>query len=75
MFLAELRRAARVVPIALDVGTLTLYRAQGMADAASRQATLEQAEATFLAVRGVAGESERYRKDLGQIYYWLGKHA
>jgi hypothetical protein len=67
------RDASAVVPIALDVGALMLYRAMGVADAEQRQVELERAEATFLSVQGVAGESDRYRKDLGQVYYWLGK--
>lgn len=62
-----------VVPVAMDVGTLRLYRALEMEDAAARQMELQAAEKAFLAVQGVAGESVRYRKDLAQVYYWLGK--
>ena len=68
------RDLSKVVPIALDVGTLMLFRAQGIAEPTVRKQQLEKAEATFLAVQGVAGKSERFRKDLGQVYYWLGKH-
>src|SRR5687768_802836 len=52
-----------------------LQRAQGQADPAARKSQLEAAEQVFLAVRGVAGESDEYRLALGQVYYWLGKQA
>jgi tetratricopeptide (TPR) repeat protein len=35
---------------------------------------LEKAEQTFLAVRGLTGETDEYRVNLAQVYYWLGKH-
>lgn len=69
----RLQEALRVVPLALDLGTLRLYRAQAMSQEPARDAELVAAEKTFLAVQGVAGDSQRYRKELGQIYYWLGK--
>jgi hypothetical protein len=69
------RREAQVVPAALDLGMVILRRAQGVADAAARRKELEKAEKTFLAIRGAAGESDSYRLYLGQVYYWLGKHA
>jgi tetratricopeptide (TPR) repeat protein len=65
----------RVVPVALDLGMVLLRRAQGMADAAARRRELEKAEKTFLAVQGQAGQDDLYRLNLGQVYYWLGKHA
>jgi tetratricopeptide (TPR) repeat protein len=61
--------------VALDLGIVILRRAQGLADPDARRQELERAEKTFLAVRGVAGESDQYRLYLGQVYYWLGKHA
>ncbi len=66
---------AGVVPVALDLGSVLLRRAQTLTDPAARRAELEQAEKTFLAVRGLAGESDQYRLYLGQVYYWLGRHA
>jgi len=45
-----------------------------MEDPAVRRAELERAEKTFLAVRGMAGDTDQYRLHLGQVYYWLGKH-
>ena len=62
-----------VVPAALDLGMVTLQRAQSMKDPAVRRAELERAEKTFLAIRGTAGESDQYMLHLGQVYYWLGK--
>jgi tetratricopeptide (TPR) repeat protein len=64
---------APVISAALDLGTVLLHRAQGRADPAARKADLEKAEKTFLAIRGLAGESDQFRLYLGQVYYWLGK--
>jgi hypothetical protein len=58
---------------AIDLGIVTLRRAQGMADATTRQTELEKAERTFLAVQGLAGDDATYQLHLGQVYYWLGK--
>ena len=63
-----------VVSVALDLGISLLQRAQGLADPDARRTQLEKAEQIFLAVRGMAGESDEYRLALGQVYYWLGKH-
>jgi hypothetical protein len=68
-------RLAAVVPVALDLGSMRLLRAQRMADPAERKAELERAEKTFLSVRGLAGNQAEYRLSLGQVYYWLGKQA
>lgn len=65
---------ARVVPVAIDLGIVILRRAQDGADPNVRREELEKAEKMFLAVRGLAGESDQYRLYLGQVYYWLGKH-
>jgi predicted Zn-dependent protease len=71
----KLGAEAAVVPAALDLGMVLLHRAQGLADPDARKAELEKAEKTFLAIRGLAGESDQYRLHLGQVYYWLGKHG
>ena len=42
-------------------------------DPAARKAELEAAEKTFLAIRGMAGDTDEYRLFLGQVYYWLGR--
>jgi tetratricopeptide (TPR) repeat protein len=68
-------RAAGVVPVALDLGIALLHRAQGLTDPAKRRAELEKAEKIFLDIRGQAGKTDEYRLSLGQVYYWLGKHA
>jgi hypothetical protein len=69
----ELLREAPVVPVALDLGIVLLRRAQQTADPKAREAELEKAEKTFLAVQGQAGETVAYRLFLGQVYYWMGK--
>ncbi|MBI1373693.1 MAG: tetratricopeptide repeat protein [Phycisphaera sp.] len=70
-----LRETASVVPVALDLGMVMLNRAQSLPDPAARRKELEAAEKTFLAIQGVAGETDEYRLYLGQVYYWLGRHA
>lgn len=65
---------AKIVPTALDLGIVLLRRAQNLTSPDERKQELEQAEQTFLAIRGVAGETDEYRMFLGQVYYWLGKH-
>ena len=69
----KLAKQGMVVPAALEMGMVMLQRAQSMKDAAARRTELERAEKTFLAIRGTAGESDRYLLQLGQVYYWLGK--
>lgn len=70
----QLLEQAEVVPVALALGMVTLRRARSLADPAAQRAELEKAEKTFLAIGGVAGENDAYRLQLGQVYYWLGKH-
>ncbi|MBE7461961.1 MAG: hypothetical protein HS116_00590 [Planctomycetes bacterium] len=70
---AELMNVSGVVPVALDLGIVLLRRAQEQAGA-ERQASLEEAEKVFLAIGGVAGETDAYRLFYGQVLYWLGKH-
>jgi tetratricopeptide (TPR) repeat protein len=62
-----------VVSVALDLGIVTIQRAQTFTDPAKRTAELKEAEGIFLAIRGVAGETDAYRMWLGQVDYWLGK--
>jgi len=68
-----LRQHAAVVPVAMDLGIVTLRRAQTMTDAEARRKELEKAEKTFLAIRGIAGDDQAYQLRIGQVYYWLGK--
>jgi tetratricopeptide (TPR) repeat protein len=70
-----LEREAPVVPVAMELGIVMLQRAQAQHDGQARKAQLEAAEKVFLAIGGVAGESDVYRISLGQVYYWLGKQA
>jgi tetratricopeptide (TPR) repeat protein len=71
----EMGRLTSVVPVTLELGVARLRRGQAQVDPAARKAEMEKAEKTFLSVRGVAGESDPYRRYLGQVYYWLGKAA
>jgi len=71
--LTQLTEANQIVHVTLDLGIVQLNRAQGFTDPAARKTELEAAEKTFLAIRGMAGETDEYRLFLGQVYYWLGK--
>jgi hypothetical protein len=71
----ELSAQAKAIPAILDLGMVRLHRAQAMNNPAARKAELEAAEKTFLSIKGLAGESDRYRLYLGQVQYWLGKHT
>lgn len=73
--LDTLRAQRAVVPATLDLGIVRLQLARAVPDPAKRRAALEAAEKTFLSVRNLAGETPEYRLFLGQVYYWLGKHA
>lgn len=70
-----LQEAGVVVPVALELGIVMLRRAQSIGDAEARKNELEKAEKVLLAVRGQAGEGNDFRLSLGQVYYWLGRHA
>jgi tetratricopeptide (TPR) repeat protein len=71
----QLAAEGLVTSAALDLGLVLLYRAQALRDPIARRQELEKAEKTFLAVRGQASNNDQYRVNLGQVYYWLGKHA
>lgn len=71
--LEQLHAAGRIVHVTLDLGIVQLNRAQSLRDPAARKAELEAAEKTFLAIRGMAGDTDEYRLFLGQVYYWLGR--
>lgn len=70
------QQARNVVPATLDLGILLLRRAQTLPDPAAREADLKKAEKVFLAIQNdEVAESNEFRLSLGQVYYWLGKHA
>jgi tetratricopeptide (TPR) repeat protein len=71
----ELAKQWRVIPASIELGMVKLHRAQKLADPEARRKELESAEKTFLSIRSLAGEQDDYRINLGQVYYWLGKHA
>lgn len=71
--MAELRTANKIVPVTLDLGIVQVNRAQNLQSPEARKTELEAAEKTFLAIKGLAGETDEYRLFLGQVYYWLGK--
>ncbi|TNE45513.1 MAG: hypothetical protein EP343_26725 [Deltaproteobacteria bacterium] len=66
-------KAAKVVPVAMDLGIVMLYRARRAKSPIARKQELKAAERIFLSIRGVAGKSSRYQLYLGQVYYWMGK--
>lgn len=68
----ELRALATVVPVALDLGIITLQRAQEL-DAGERQKELKAAEEVFLSIRGIAGASDDFKLFFGQVCWWLGR--
>lgn len=70
---SQVSRLSRIVPVALDLGMVQLRRGQRESDPAKRKAELKKAEETFLAIRGIAGKTNKYRLFLGQVYYWLGR--
>jgi len=70
-----LRESSAIVPVALDLGIVTVQRAQTLRDPAARNAQFEAAEKVFVSIRGMAGNTDGYRLYLGQVYYWLGKQA
>jgi cellulose synthase operon protein C len=63
---------ADVVQISIVAGMVKLRRAQGLAGAA-RDATLLEAERTFLAIRTEAEGRPEFQLGLGEIYARLGK--
>jgi len=71
----RLRESAAIVPVALDLGIVTVQRAQSLSATTARNAQFEAAEKVFLSIRGVVGNTDSYRLYLGQVYYWLGKQA
>src|SRR5207244_2159341 len=71
----QLTAANKIVHVTLDLGIVQLNRAQSLSDPAARKTELEAAERTFLAIHGLAGDTDEYRLFLGQVYYWLGKSA
>lgn len=68
----DLRELAAVVPVAMDLGIITLQRAQEL-EAAERQQELKAAEEVFLSIRGIAGASDEFRLFFGQVCWWLGR--
>jgi hypothetical protein len=68
------RKEGGVVPVAIDLGIIMLRRAQAL-KGDQRKLELEQAENTFLAVRGLDGNNQELNLNLAEVYYWLGKQA
>jgi tetratricopeptide (TPR) repeat protein len=69
------RAQGKVVPVVLDFGIVLLRRGQALPDPEARHQELQRAEKMFLTIRQQAGQTTTYRLFLGQVYYWLGKHA
>ena len=70
----EMLQESSIVPVALELGMILLQHAQTLTDPKNRKEELEEAEKTFLAVGRLAGETEEFRLNLAQVYYWQGKH-
>ena len=72
----RLRDAARVVPVgAGSWGGDAAAGRRRCRRGAEKKAQLESTEKVFLAIGGIAGESDQYRLSLGEVDYWLGKQA
>ncbi|RFA25207.1 hypothetical protein CAI21_19755 [Alkalilimnicola ehrlichii] len=71
--LEAVQEAAAIVPAAFDLALVMMHRAHNLSDPQERQAQLEAAEETFLAIQGFAADSDEYWLYLGQVYYWLGR--
>jgi tetratricopeptide (TPR) repeat protein len=69
-----LRSHAAIVPVALDLGIVTLQRAQGL-EAGERIREMKAAEEVFLSIRGIAGEGDDFHLFYGQVCWWLGRTA
>jgi tetratricopeptide (TPR) repeat protein len=65
--LDQFSSAGRIMHVTLDLGIVQLNRAQSLQDPAARKAELEAAEQTFLAIRGMAGDTDEYRLFLGRL--------
>ena len=72
--LADMRRHGAVIPASLDFGIVLLRpNAEHSGAGALRQAELEKAEKTFLAIQGSASKSSEFRRASAKSYYWMGK--
>ncbi len=69
---AKVASLRAVVPATMDLGIVQLRRAQELSGEARAQ-ELKNAETSFLAVRGQAGDSPLFKLFLGQVYYWMGR--
>lgn len=69
----RLRAIGAIVPVALELGIVTLNRAHDQTDPDERERELAAAEETFLAIRGLAGDTDEFHLFYGQVCYWLGK--
>src|SRR5262249_47047803 len=69
-----MRRERRAVIATFDLGRGLLNHGQSLGDADAPKKTLEKAEKTFLSIASVAGQAAEFRLNLGEVYYWLGKH-
>lgn len=67
------REAARVVPVAMDLGIVRMQRSRSMSDAAAARRELEEAERVFTAIDGVAAGDPDYELAVARVSFWLGK--
>lgn len=70
---SALQQAARVVPVAMELGGTRMQRAQAMTDPEARRRELGAAEKLFMSIQNIAGHQDQFRFCAGQVAYWLGK--
>jgi tetratricopeptide (TPR) repeat protein len=66
--------AGRMVGPVMQLGIAQLNLSREIESTSERMAMLQNAEKTFLSIRGAVGETDEYRLFLGEISYWLGRH-
>ena len=66
--------AGRMVGPVMQLGIAQLNLSREIESTPERMAMLQNAEKTFLSIRGAVGETDEYRLFLGEISYWLGRH-
>ena len=67
------RDAARIVPVAMDLGIVRMQRARSMSDAEEERRELLQAERVLTAIDGVAAGDPEYEFAAARVAFWLGK--
>ena len=64
---------SQVVPAAMELGIILTQYAQAQTKPEARKSSLDEAEATFLAMSRIAGDRGEFQLSLAQVYYWQGR--